>query len=216
MKILVAGHRGNFGKAILNYFQKSGHLVTGFETGEDMPEDLSDFDACLLAVPVEAALSLIQKLRGCSIIEICSVKEPFRKFSGKVISIHPMFGPRSIGNPDFSNIILVEDISARDGRRVVSLLFPGHRIVEMTAAEHDCLMGEVLVKPYLLSRLAGKVKGPDSKYGGTSYKTFRALSEIAFQESPQVMEDTIRLNPFTPEIVRAIKKEAGDLADQYL
>lgn len=210
MKIALAGSSGNFGRLAGDLFTKNGHSVTGIARDKLDSTDFSKFDVFFLSVPVTEVGKYLQSCGDCPAVEISSVKEPIRKYRGKVISIHPIFGPRSIGNPDFRNIIYVDDLSPENGAETVNRLFPDFRLVHMTAEEHDRAMVEVLVKPFFMSRIASEISGGDLEFNGPSQMVLRQLASISASESSGVLEDTIRLNPFAKpalsEIVQASRK----------
>lgn len=198
MKILVLGSSGNFGSALTIYLKKNSHQVSGMERGEKIPAPLDEFDACFLAIPLKEAIEFLETHSHNHVIEICSVKTPMTKFRNRVISIHPMFGPGSIGNPDFRNIIYVDDISPPNSMGIIEELFPDFFIESMSADEHDKLMVELLVKPYLTSILAAAISKPVQwKTTCTSHKAFQKLASISANESRLVLNDTIRHNPYS-------------------
>ncbi len=197
MKILVLGSSGNFGSALTDYLKKNGHQVTPMEKGQRMPAPLREFDACFLAIPLQEAVEFLERNSHTKLIEICSVKTPMKRFRNNVISIHPMFGPKSIGNPEFRNIIFVDDVSPPNSIGSIEELFPDFFIESMSADEHDRLMVELLVKPYLVSMLVSAVSKPVPwKATCTSHKAFKNLASISANESRRALIDTIRYNPY--------------------
>lgn len=214
MKIALAGASGNFGRLASELFTQVGHTVTGINRGNWGSTDFSDFDLCFLSVPVAEVGKYLQKCGHCTAVEISSVKTPIKRYGGRVISIHPIFGPRSAGNPDFRNIVYVDDISPESGEETIRKLFPGFNIVHMTADAHDRAMVEVLVKPFFLSRIAAGSTGDDLGFTGPSQAILQELAAISGSESSGVLMDTIRLNPFAREAIRQIEKVTRKLAEE--
>ncbi len=204
MRILVAGSSGNFGKLASDLFSRRGHEVTGIGRKEQDSVDLSEFDICVLSIPVLEMGRYIEKAQGCTIVEVSSVKNPLKKYQGKIISIHPMFGPRSFSDPDFQNIIYVDDLSAMGGKKIIETLFPGFNLVNMTADDHDRAMVEMLIKPFLMSRIASEISRETLSFSGPSQKALQNLSSIWASERPEMMEQTIRLNPYSAGAVKEI------------
>lgn len=207
MEILVVGSRGGFGQAVTNYLEKGGHTVRGISRGDRIPEDLSGTDACILAVPVGEIGPFVDALGSIPVIEISSTKAAVSNLKGKIVSIHPMFGPRSIEDARFHDIIYITDISMEGGKELISQLFPGFNTIEMTSAQHDDLMSDLLVKPYILSLLADSVLEEDTPVTGSSHRIFKDLAAISRSESRRVLEDSIRLNPNTSAILDRLMEE---------
>lgn len=215
MKIALAGSSGNFGKLAGKLFAESGNTVTGISRDAWDHTDFSKFDLCFLSVPVTEVWKYLQDCGDCPVIEISSVKEPMRKYKGKAISIHPIFGPRSIGNPDFRNIIYVDDLSPGNGAEIISRLFPEFRLVHMTAEEHDRAMVDVLIKPFFMSRIASGITHGDLEFTGPSQMVLRQLASISASESPKVLEDTIRLNPYARPALKEIVDVSRRLNEEF-
>ncbi len=215
MKIALAGSSGNFGKLAHELFTQSGHSVTGISREIWPTTDFSEFDLCFLSVPVTEVGKYLQNCGECPAVEISSVKEPIKKHRGKVISIHPIFGPRSIGNSGFHNIIYVDDLSPDNGEEIIHGLFPKFRLVHMTAEEHDRAMVEILIKPFFLSRIASEITGKDLGFTGPSQEVLRQLASISGSESSGVLDDTIRLNPFAKSALREISQVSKRLDEEF-
>ena len=201
MKILLPGYRWSFGSTVSRYFEEQGHEAHGVYRRDEILGNLHQFDLCFLAVPINEVGGYAHKIRGIPLVEISSVKSEMKRLRGKVVSIHPMFGPRSIGDSRYRNIIFITDISPENGMDTVKSVFPGFRITGMTADEHDRAMADLLVKPYLFSMLADSMKEGPGTITGSSYSLFLQLAALSESESRSVMEDTIRLNPYSLQVL---------------
>ena len=98
MKILIVGSSGRFGATLLHLFNDYGHEVRGIDIQDygKLKEEMKMAEFVFLAVPASLALNIINEFGASGkIIEISSSKDPFKKFAGKIISIHPLFGPLS-------------------------------------------------------------------------------------------------------------------------
>lgn len=213
MNILVVGAKGNFGSAVTGYFIENNHVVKGIGRGDPLPADPGLFDACILAIPVTEVEAYIASLRGCPIIEISSVKSEVLKFRDRIISIHPMFGPRSILSNDLRDIIFISDISPLGSRKLIEGLFPGFKITVMTADQHDRIMADLLVKPYIFSLLAASIGVEEHDVSCSSFRVLKNLIEISDSESDRVLRDTIRLNPHARRILDNLIDETGRLVN---
>ena len=215
MRVLVAGSSGSFGKLASGFFSQNGHKVAGIGRSDQDSVNLSDFDVCFLSIPVMGMERYIEKAKGCTIVEVSSVKDPLKRFRGEIVSIHPMFGPRSFADPSFHNIIYVDDLSASGGEKIVETLFPGFNLVHMGADEHDRAMVEMLIKPFLMSRVASEISHDTSDFSGPSQRILQKLASISGFERAEMMEQTIRLNPYAREalneIMEAVRRVGKDL-----
>lgn len=212
MNILVIGSSGHFGGALASYLESNGNNVTGIDRGDRIPDPLDSFDACFLAIPIREAMDFIENHSHPVLIEVCSVKAPMKQYSHRIVSLHPMFGPKSIGAPEFQNIIFIHDISVPNSSSSVEALFPGFHILHMSANEHDRLMVDLLVRPYVLSMLAsGTIAQEKPPVSCTSHARMLELAQVSTGESRQAMEDTIRLNPFARDAVRQMNHDLGNI-----
>lgn len=215
MKFLVLGSSGNFGSTLVSYLRKSGHLVTGIEKEQNIPSPLSEFDGCFLAIPLREAIEFIEGNEHSALIEISSVKTPMRKYANRVVSIHPMFGPASMGNPDFRNIIFVDDISPPESIRLIEEIFPGFSVAAMSADEHDRLMVELLVKPYMISMLAQRITcAIENEITCSSHSMLFNMASISRKESRSVFMDTIRHNPYSHDALRKLRNEIDSISQE--
>ncbi|MCL4341775.1 MAG: hypothetical protein M1431_06760 [Candidatus Thermoplasmatota archaeon] len=204
MKIGIVGYGGRFGSAAMNYLGSRGISTIGIHGREFNDRFMDEVDFAILAVPVSAALSMIQgSSQREKLIEISSVKRPFKMYAGEIISIHPLFGPLTIGNESFRDIVHVSDLSVEGSEGIVSGIFPDSVMRSMTADDHDRLMSDLLVKPYILSIIGHEMgwESHDVKTG--SFLKFQSVASILDSESPDVLMDTIRLNPYSADVLQS-------------
>ncbi|HIH60476.1 MAG TPA: hypothetical protein HA289_05210 [Ferroplasma sp.] len=127
-------------------------------------------------------------------------------FSGHIISLHPLFGPESYEKN--KSIIFINDISRINSLDDIKNMFPGYNIISMDAEQHDTLMGEILVKPYILSYIS---ESCNSDIVTGSYSKFLEIEKIKYKENPGVLIDTIKYNANSREIINEIEKKLQDL-----
>lgn len=215
MRVALAGSSGNFGKLALNMLRANGHEVTGIKRDEWDTADLSAYDVCFLSIPVLEIGKYLEKCGKCKVVEISSVKDPVRRFKGRIVSIHPIFGPRSSGDPKFKNIIYIDDLSEEGGESLIGELFPGYRLHHMTADQHDRAMVQVLINPFFMSRIASEISGNDLEFTGPSQDILKQLAAISGSESAGILQDTIRLNPYAKDGLREIVQVARKLENDF-
>jgi len=161
---------------------------------------IMESDVSVLAVPIAEAIKILdiystKKL----IIETCSVKTPFRKYKGHIVSIHPLFGPLSYQKR--KKILVIKDLSIPNYGIVLDELFPGYEFLEMDLEEHDEIMAIAQAIPYLLSL---SVNVPEINIDMNSYNALRKLINLRENENPEVMRDSIQLNPFAKPLIRKL------------
>ncbi len=211
MKIAVVGYKGRFGSVLLKLFEK--YDIIKAENGDNINNAIRNADLAFLSVPVGEAIKII---RNCSekekIVEISSVKSPILEFKKQIISIHPLFGPNTFMNENFRNIVFVDDISTDGSINVIREIFPMFNIIVMDSEEHDLLMLEQLVLPYIFSLIA-KNASLENRILTRSKKILEDLKGIAESENPGVLKDTIILNRYSIEKLRKIEKEIKDIME---
>lgn len=215
MKVCVIGSKGQIGSILADLVDKAGHDVSRIDLEEigRAEETILGSDATILAVPLAPIIDYIERFgTRRTIIEVSSVKAPLIKHSGKFISIHPLFGPHSF--PDNRSVCLINDISLNGSEVLLRSLLPQCDFISMTAEEHDRLMVGSLVAPYLLSIMARSLAG-DGNPMTRSGSVMKDLTSILGDMNPDVISDTIRLNPNTrnlvdsfEEILRSVKEAA--------
>ncbi|EQD37060.1 prephenate dehydrogenase [mine drainage metagenome] len=138
------------------------------------------------------------------------------QFRNRVISIHPLFGPRSFNENDLRNVVFVTDISPAGSIKLVKQLFQGFNVIEMTASEHDKLAAKVQVAPYLISILANLVNS-NTDLKTRSKKILEMMAGISIEQNWNVLLDTIARNPFSMDILKEIEEKikqlGGELSD---
>lgn len=213
MKILIVGSSGRFGTTLMHLFSNYGHDVEGVDIQNYgmLNEGMKKSDFIFLAVPASVAMDIIEKF-GASrkIIEVSSSKDPFRKFADRIISIHPLFGPLSIDDQKLRNILFITDISFHGSEDIISTLFPGYNVISMKSEEHDRLMIELQVIPYLISMLSSRISNK-TELKTRSRIIMDQVSDICSLQGPSTLIDTIRLNPFSNDALETMRRTIDDL-----
>lgn len=205
MKVCLIGSKGRMGTILGGILQRAGHEIKGIdvENIEDAVRVSRESDFTILAVPLSATLKYIESLgQDTEIVEISSVKEPLKKYSGRIISIHPLFGPDSF--PENRKVCLIENISPKDSLSSLKTLLPECEFIAMTSDSHDRMMSESLVAPYLLSIMAKSINSESTgiTHSGT---VIQNLLSITGNMNADVITDTILLNPNTENILNSME-----------
>lgn len=206
MRIGIIGSSGRLGSALVSYLSTNNEIIkcSSWECDQDTIER-SDFT--ILCVPSDHACSIIASTdhpEKC--IDVTAVKNIMNPFARRFISIHPLFGPKSIGNSRSSNIIFVKDLSIPESEKTISRIFPGFNILQMTADEHDRLMLSQLVFPYIVSIIQQGFPQPLTH----SARLLDQARDIINGESGQVVRDIIMKNPHVGEFVNMIGEIVKD------
>ena len=205
MRLLVMGSNGRLGKTLMKIFPDAHGI--DIENSYHMEAELKEADFAFLALPVEATLNIIKRFPEYEgFIDLTSVKSKMTSFSRHIISLHPLFGPDSYEKN--KSIIFINDISRINSLDDIKNMFPGYNIISMDAEEHDTLMGEILVKPYILSYISESF---NSDIVTGSYSKFLEIEKIKYKENPGVFIDTIKYNNNSRGIINEIEKKLQDL-----
>ncbi|MCL4311183.1 MAG: prephenate dehydrogenase/arogenate dehydrogenase family protein [Candidatus Thermoplasmatota archaeon] len=205
MRLLVMGSNGRLGKTLMKIFPDAHGI--DIENSYHMEAELKEADFAFLALPVEATLNIIKRFPEYEgFIDLTSVKSKMTSFSRHIISLHPLFGPESYEKN--KSIIFINDISRINSLDDIKNMFPGYNIISMDAEEHDTLMGEILVKPYILSYISESF---NSDIVTGSYSKFLEIEKIKYKENPGVFIDTIKYNNNSRGIINEIEKKLQDL-----
>jgi len=205
MKIAIVGYKGRFGSVLSKILEE--HEIIRVDKGDDINKSIRESELAFLSVPASEGIKII---KNCSekekIVEVSSIKRPFFEFRKKIISIHPLFGPRTYNDEKFRNIVFIDDISIDGSMDIIREIFKGFRIIVMNSEEHDKFISEQLVLPYILSVVAKNVSKDNNILTG-SKRILEDLKGIAESESPIVLRETIGLNKHSMEKFREIEKE---------
>lgn len=214
MRIAVVGYTGRFGSAAMRLLGEAGHTVIPVHGLDFTDRILDSVDYALLAVPVHAALTIAGDCKDPGkLVEICSVKSPFRPFAGNIISIHPLFGPLTLNSGNQRNIIYIDDLSTPGSIGIIKQMFPGSSITSMSSSCHDRTMIDLLVRPYILSMLADSSGKAETDLTTRSSGMLSEFESIYEDESRDIMMDTISMNPYSMDILVKIRDRLGSIIE---
>ncbi len=184
MRVAVLGSAGAMGSYFVGYFRRLGYTVVGSDVRSGGPRQRGraassnlraarGADLVLLAVPVGDTLDVARAVRpalkrGCTLVEIMSVKGTAPALLGKLasargaslLSLHPMFGPSSRSKAPRMLVVGGSGDVEAAGR-----IFRGAKLTLIAPEEHDRLVAYALSLVHLTSlAFASAVsKGPGLK-----------------------------------------------------
>ncbi|MEM0158724.1 MAG: hypothetical protein QW812_04350 [Thermoplasmataceae archaeon] len=200
MKIGIIGSGGRIGSALLQLLAGSCTVIP-CSSPHCNGDTIERSDFTFLCVPETETLKILNKTEHPErCIEVTSVKTPMTKFAGKIVSIHPLFGPKTAGRREYMNIVFVSDLSIPGSRNTIEALFPEYRIIEMTSSEHDKFMLSQIVFPYLVSILQKRQPDPLTY----SARMLDQLRNLVDSESRDVVRDNILMNPYIADLSASI------------
>ncbi len=205
MKIIIIGSEGHLGSTLMKMIPGAEGIDRSFENSID--KIIYKYDLAFLAVPSNVSESIINRNKNYSgFVDLSSVKGNMEKYSGKIISIHPLFGPNSYR--ENKSIIFINDISKNNSLETIETVFNDYNIISMNSAEHDRIMIDLLVKPYIMSYISN-YNDPGIWTG--SFKKFISVSNIKNDENKDVFLDTIIRNKNSIEIIEEMENKLEDL-----
>jgi prephenate dehydrogenase/chorismate mutase/prephenate dehydrogenase len=220
MDIFILGNKGRMGSYLTNFLREKGFNIKGLDIiskeSENMEREMKNSDVLILAIPQDEALKFVREHENfTNIMEIGSVKSIFKDFAGKIVSIHPLFGPISEGPDKQKRIIFIDDISPAEKKDLVLSLFGDIDLIGTTADKHDRIMADVLVAPYIISLISSRIN-PGSEFMTRSSQALDCIADISKLESMEVLRKTIFLNPYSMSVIRKIKLGIDDLEGELL
>ncbi|MGC8505519.1 MAG: hypothetical protein ACP5NK_02260 [Thermoplasmata archaeon] len=213
MKIVVVGSSGRLGGTLFRHFKNLDFRVTGVDlhNAGTLRMRMEESDLAFLAVPAGEAMEMIEDYSSSQkIVELSSTKAPFKKYAGSIISIHPLFGPLSIGEERLRNILFITDISFPGSIEMISGLFPGFNVIPVGSEDHDRLMVELQVIPYLISMLSSRIT-TETRLKTRSRIKLEEVSGISTSQSVTTLLDTIKLNPFSVKAFETMRQAIEEL-----
>ncbi len=205
IKTTIIGYKGHLGSVLLKLFPDS--YCVDMNNKDELKRYLEISDYAFLAVPIDEEKSIIKNNLGFTgFIDLSSIKNEIVEFKDKIISIHPLFGPLSYEKS--KDIIFINDISYEGTIAVIKRLFKNYNIIPMSYNEHDKLISEILVKPYILSYISDSL---NSEIKTNSYIKFLNIYNIKNNENIENVLNTIALNRNSYKIIEEMEKKLDAL-----
>ncbi len=220
MKVAIIGGSGKMGRWFARFLLQEGKevIIAGRnqkklrEAGQQLGvkvasnvEAVKSADVVILSVPIDNFEEVVQPLSpythaGQIIVDITSIKvspvEMMHKYikAGKVLGIHPVFGPgaKSMANQNFV-LTPTNNEETNLAQKVRQYLETrGTRVTMMSPAEHDEMMAVVLgLAHFIAIATADTLVSLDklkqmAAIGGITYKVLLTLVESVISEDPEL------------------------------
>jgi chorismate mutase/prephenate dehydrogenase len=236
--IAVVGGEGRMGRWFVDFFRNQGHQVSISDPAGPSSTPLEEATAgtslALIATPPDTVPLVLDRLASSgyqgTAFDIASLKEHLRpaitsaaEAGLSVTSIHPMFGPDTRTLAD--HVICVCDCGDTRAAHRVRDLFrdTAATIVELSLEEHDRVILYVLGLSHLVNLLFAKVLMSGNtdfenldRVGSTTFQAQVETASTVIGEDPGLYYMIQRLNPFTPELYEALRREFDELSGWVL
>ena len=214
MKIAIIGGKGRIGRVLAQIFSKGGHEIESLDREDsiDIETVSKSSDLVFLAVPISESLLYIEKGKDLpNLVEVSSVKAPFKKYAGSIMSIHPLFGPKSVNSCEPKQLLFIEDISRKGSKILIENLFSGFETISIAADDHDRAMSRLMVAPYLMAEFSKALLKSGLGFTTNSFRKASKFSTLTDDESSIAVSDTIMKNPYTRDMLT----ELSDLVHKF-
>lgn len=240
-RALVIGGAGQMGRWFARFLDSQGFLVEivdpavaagagrsseGFAQRSGIEDGALDHDLILVAAGIRASNEVMKQLALLQppgvVIDVASIKAPLAEghqalqaAGVAVASLHPMFGPAAVLLAD--RHVVVIDLGFPRATQLARQLFAATtaEVVEMSLAEHDRLMAEVLG----LSHAVNIVFAAALAAGGQDEGRLDRISSATFNAQTRVTRAVVNENPhlyyeiqsFNPNSSEALERLASAL-----
>jgi prephenate dehydrogenase len=234
MNVLVVGGAGAMGGWFLGFFEEHGWSVDVSDPDADehetVPlEDADEYDAVVVAVPIEATPSVVEEVASNMsdglLMDVTSVKqEPVEAMRSapddvEVLGTHPMFGP-SVRSMRGQTVIVVRERAGELAERVVEAFRDaGANVQEATAREHDEMMSVVQgLTHYSLVSIGGALERLDfdvddsRRFMSPVYEIILDFVGRILNQNPELYAD-IQMNQPVGDVHDALIEAAEELAE---
>lgn len=237
-RMLIVGGAGGMGSWFRGFFELAGHEVDILDPSlTSIPEaphrfrgladvdDLDRYAAILISVPLgrtpEVLAQLVERRPRGTVIEVASIKshlvpalERARELGVRVHSLHPMFGPGKSFYEALTFVLAAQGDLATERLQVESFIrHPYTRLVAVTLAHHDRLMGWLLGLAHLSNILFGASLtrcglDPAELHACASATFSRHTSNalLVLNANPDLYMDIQHLNPHRNEVYAAVRE----------
>lgn len=223
MRIGIIG-LGSFGKTILKLLPKTVQVVGYDIAPENVPkgvvrgsiEEVSLCEVVILAVPIGSYDQILQMLSKSLLpttvlVDVCSVKtvaenlkKQYLPEHASYLSVHPLFGSRSIEVPRSKKTMVVTYCGDERAQRILNKAIHTLRIepVEATADNHDRMMAYTHALTFFLGEALRDFLPEEPTFAPPSYALLTQLRDFVADSSPQLTV-TIEDNPYFDETIKS-------------
>lgn len=203
MKVCVVSEENFLSEFIAKNANGNGVTVTRINAAnsESVNKILPEYDYVILNHRTSLNRRILEGINDKTrIVDLSVAKTPMLRYKGEIISMALLNCISNDIDKTEYELSIIKDVSTENAAGVASQIFPNVVLVERTAEEHDRLMSEILVKPYILSLLTRKVTNLDQVPRTGEYEMALELSRYVTNYNVDHIRDLLRNNPFTPEI----------------
>ena len=204
MKLCLASTANSSGRYLEEVLKSNSHNVFRTRTNNagEIEDLLGQYDFLVLNFTTSLNRRIIENVVDRSrIVEMSPAKTPMMRYRGEIISLSILRTYNRATDTGGSILTVIEDISREGTREIVEELFgTAMESMSKTAEEHDKLISELLVKPYILSLLSRKISDLDFTPTTPEYDMLLDLSRSIDNYNIDTVRDLLRNNPQTGEI----------------
>ncbi len=230
-RFLIVGGHGRMGRLFSSWLTARGHGVTVLERddGQDPAALVSDAELVVVAVPMDAAVLVIERLAPllrpdqllCDINslkgEVCAAMAG--ACAGEVVGLHPMFGP-TVATPRRQKVVWCP---VRPGPLAAwwrdELGRMGAELVDTDPGTHDRMMAVVQVLVHYSTLVMGDAlrrTGIDLEqslaFTSPIYRLELAFVGRLFTQDPDLYAEIEMANPHGDDVRRCFQDAAAELA----
>jgi len=237
-RVLIVGGAGGMGSWFRGFFELAGHEVDivdpALASVPDAPgrfpsleavADLDRYAAILISVPLgrtpEVLEQVVARKPSGAVIEVASIKshlvavlERARELGVQVYALHPMFGPGKSLYEALTFVLAAQGDLIVERRQMETFIrHPYTRLVVVTFAHHDRLMGWLLGLAHLSNILFGAALtrcgiDPAELHACASATFSRHTSNalLVLNANPDLYLDIQHLNPHRHEVYLAMRE----------
>lgn len=178
-------------------------------------EQTAKKDLLILAVPLPALESVLQRLRGLAqpqtlVVDVCSVKqEPMRLMqkhlpNNRTLGIHPLFGPQSAKEGLAGHKVVVCPSRPPSPKEICFREFLvkrwGLRVVELGAERHDQQMAVVQGLTHFIARALCEMGVAGSEFSTAAFEHLCGCIKLLGGDSWELFQTIQQGNPFAADV----------------
>lgn len=242
-RALVVGGAGRMGRWFARFLDSQGFVVElvdpalaadtrsaeGFAQRARLDQGALDHQLILIAAGLQASNAVMLELARLGppgvVLDVASIKAPLaagyqalQAAGVAVASLHPLFGPSAVLLADRHVVVL--DLGAPRATALARELFAATTavVVDMSLAEHDALMAEVLGLSHVLNIVfaaALAAGGADERrlerLSSTTFDAQTRVSRAVVNENPDLYFEIQQQNPNSPEVLERLAMALQEL-----
>ncbi len=231
MKAGIIGGTGKMGKLFAGIFRRAGYdvIVSGRKTAITAEEIAATCDIVIVSVPIRETENVIRTIAPLLqehqlLCDLTSLKvtpvSAMLASKAEVIGLHPMFGP-TVSSLKKQTIIACPARARPEtvDRLLAIFRHEGAVFTVTTPEEHDRMMAVVQGLTHFVTLTVAEtirrlhIDITETKaYTSPVYAIELSLVGRLLSQDPDLYADILQMNPYVPEVLKACRSSAGDLA----